>query len=77
MSEESEKYEEWRVTGIPDFVEIPYDFTWSQKMNKGLGDPETQAKRFYKMVKDRNNWRDGPHLFKRTVTLSSWEAVDD
>lgn len=68
-------YEEWRVTGtfnadIGDEDE-PYEFTWS----RGYADPEAAARNFITLSSGSGlwGWTDGPHLHKRTVTVTDWE----
>jgi hypothetical protein len=67
-------YEEWRVTGRIDGD--PYEFTWSPFRNPHLGEPEPAARGFIALVASRDAWTDGPHLHKRTVTVTDWEAVE-
>lgn len=69
-------YEEWRVTGQPAGDYPPYDFTWSPFRNPHLGDPERGARGFIALVTAVGGWTDGPHLSRRTVTVSEWETVD-
>jgi hypothetical protein len=68
-------YEEWRVTGTWDGSEVDYEF--SPARAKGI-DPEAAARNVVAMVAKRGwDWTDGPHLHKRTrtVTVSEWEAI--
>lgn len=74
-------YEEWRVTGQPGEMFNgadwpPYDFTWSLRTNPHLGDPERAARDFMAKVGQYDTWRDGPHLHKRTVTVTDWQEVE-
>ena len=39
------------------------------------GDPETRARAFAAWAKAQG-WTGGPHLHKRTVTVTEWEAVE-
>ena len=66
-------YEEWRVTG-----------TWAGKPPAGgpiyitwrtdeYDDAEDRARRWAAANRD---WTDGPHLHKRTVTVTDWTEVD-
>lgn len=63
-------YEEWRVTGLRG---QPFSFTWTAKRG---GDPERSAKEFIRHSKDDEEWRDGPYLSRRTVTITEWEVVE-
>jgi hypothetical protein len=65
-------YEEWRVTGT--WGEGPYEFTWSPVRN-GYAQPEAAARSFVKTIRELG-WTDGPHLHKRTVTVTDWTEVD-
>jgi hypothetical protein len=72
-------YEEWRVTGQPApcrGVTYPaYEFTWSQR--RGDTDPEQGARHFVAgILSIGEDWTDGPHLHKRTVTVTDWTEVD-
>lgn len=72
-------YEEWRVTGDPGDGFSPYAHTWSQFLNPELGeDAEVRARGFESLVRmsHQPQWRDGPHLSRRTVTVSEWERID-
>lgn len=65
-------YEEWRVTGDPGPGFPPYAFTWSP-VNSPNG-PEAAARGFLALLDTVHDaWRDGPHLHKRTVTVTDWE----
>lgn len=68
-------YEEWRVTGTPTPGERPYTFTWSPHGTEGW-DPEAEARRYVELIRECGDWTDGPHLHKRTVTVTNWEAID-
>jgi hypothetical protein len=70
-------YEEWRVTGDPGQGFPPYEFTWSPARNPHLGDdPETGARGFIALLQAHHEtWIDGPHLHKRTVTVTDWEQA--
>jgi hypothetical protein len=67
-------YEEWRVTGALAEQNEPYEFTWSPVRGQGFEDPESDARAFIALTLSRNIWTDGPHLHKRTVTVTEWEA---
>jgi hypothetical protein len=67
-------YEEWRVTGDPGEGFPPYTFTFSPI--RGDDDPEAAARKFVKLVFSHGRWPDGPHLHKRTVTVTDWTEVD-
>jgi hypothetical protein len=69
-------YEEWRVTGDPRDGSEPYEFTWSPFRNPHLGDPEVGARGFVRLVRSHEGWTDGPHLHKRTVTVTEWEEIE-
>jgi hypothetical protein len=70
-------FEEWRVTGRPGQGYPPYEFTWSLLRNPHLGDPETGARGFFSTIPAfTERWEDGPHLSRRTVTVTEWEAVE-
>lgn len=63
------RYEEWRVTG-----------TWTGQLlektflpDDGYSQPETDARAFIARQANDPNWTDGPHLHKRTVTVTDWE----
>lgn len=65
-------FEEWRVTGQPNGTYAPYDFTWSA--DRGDTDPESSARAFVRLTA-AHGWDDGPHLSRRTVTRTEWEAI--
>jgi len=65
-------YEEWRVTGT--LADAPYKFTWTPPHGRGY-DPEGDARRFADKL-SALAWTDGPHLHKRTVTVTDWEDAD-
>jgi hypothetical protein len=66
-------YEEWRVTGTPptDGFET-YECTWSSAHNANA---ETGARDYVTWARTKD-WPDGPHLHKRTVTVTDWTEVD-
>ncbi|MBM0235944.1 hypothetical protein JNW88_00380 [Micromonospora sp. ATA32] len=69
-------FEEWRVTGDPGGGYPPYEFTWSPMRNPHLGDPERGARGFLAAIESvGGRWADGPHLSRRTVTVTDWEEV--
>lgn len=70
----TQTFEEWRATGNPGGGYPPYEFTWSPMLNPHLGDPERGARAFAAAMSDK--WDDGPHLRRRTVTVTGWENVD-
>ena len=59
-------YEEWRVTGT--WGTGPYAFTWG----RGYSDPGAEARNFVRAAQEPGPWTDGPHLHKRTVTVTDW-----
>jgi hypothetical protein len=67
-------FDEWRVTGDPGDGFPPYNFTWSPLRND-LGDPETEARAFVALIHSHGRWPDGPHLHRRTMTVTDWEPV--
>lgn len=71
-------FEEWRVTGTPGHGYPPYDFTWSPMRNPHLGDnPEQAARGFVAAIESAGGaWDDGPHLSRRTVTVTDWERQE-
>jgi hypothetical protein len=73
-------YEEWRVTGRFAHTQPSgsdqYEFTWSPVRNPHLGNPERGARDFIRLMHDVERWTDGPHLHKRTVTVTDWTEVD-
>lgn len=71
-------YEEWRVTGTPGKGYPPYSFTWSPGVDRfpRADDPEREARGFVALFEDSGTtWADGPHLHKRTVTVTDWEPA--
>jgi len=67
-------YEEWRVTGTWDGEPVHYEF--SPTKSPGI-DPETGARQVAaQIVGNLLGWTDGPHLHKRTVTVTDWTEVD-
>jgi hypothetical protein len=58
-------YEEWRVTGIPRWTQLSMIYR-SEAEARALIDRETT----------HDAWTDGPHLHKRTVTVTDWEAIE-
>lgn len=70
-------YEEWRVTGDPGDGLPPYEFIHSPYGVARTEDPETAARNFVGLMRDHGKpWSDGPHLHKRTVTVTDWEAIE-
>lgn len=67
-------HEEWRVTGDPGDSFPPYEFTFSPR--RGYADPEHSARGFIALVNNTVGWRDGPHLHRRTVTVTEWTQED-
>ena len=57
-------YEEWRVTGTPRRMEFEHTYR-----------TEAEARGFIANA-TLDPWADGPHLHKRTVTVSEWTEVD-
>lgn len=74
-------YEEWRVTGI--WLDRPYERIFSPKPQhrgrrfvRGFADPEAAAHEFASSaVGWAGGWSDGPHLQKRIITVTEWEAA--
>jgi len=68
-------YEEWRVTGI--WEGEAYSFTWSPVGPPAWEFPEREARSFmaHEWGQGAGNWQDGPHLHKRTVTVTDWEEA--
>jgi hypothetical protein len=65
-------YEEWRVTGTDEDGD-PISVTYSED---GYDlDPKAGAQAFVAWV-ETQGWTDGPHLHKRTVTVTDWTEVD-
>ncbi|MFC7276243.1 hypothetical protein ACFQS1_19800 [Paractinoplanes rhizophilus] len=72
-------YEEWRVTGR--WGEEPYEFVWSPIGNVtracGFDTAEIEARNFVDAMRENQvYWADGPHLHRRTVTVTEWEEAD-
>lgn len=65
----NEQWDEWRVTGDPGGEFGAYSFIWSKA--RGHEQPESAARLFMRL-KDREPWKDGPHLHRRTVTVTDW-----
>lgn len=61
-------YEEWRVTGTDEDGD-PIGITWHHDE-----DPEQGARAFAAWANE-HDWTDGPHLHKRTVTVTDWEQA--
>lgn len=73
-------YEEWRVTGT--WHDRPYERIFSPKpqhwgrFSRGQADPEGAARQHAANATHwSGGWSDGPHLHRRTVTITEWEAV--
>ena len=66
-------YEEWRVTGTrARGARVLED--WSEAEDS---DAEAKARHFVAWTQEQGwGWTDGPHLHKRTVTVSEWTEVD-
>jgi hypothetical protein len=63
-------YEEWRVTGTDedgDLVGVIF--------RHDEHEPEDGARTFVAWA-GLQEWTDGPHLHKRTVTVTDWTEVD-
>lgn len=77
-------YEEWRVTGRPvhnipglfPLVNATDAYQWMWSTQRGHTDPETTARSFTETARAYTDWTDGPHLHKRTVTVTNWEDVE-
>jgi hypothetical protein len=63
-------YEEWRVTGADNDL-APVDLTWHYHQS----DAEQRARTYLERARTYG-WTDGPHLHKRTVTVTDWTEVD-
>jgi len=61
-------YEEWRVTGKPRLRTIEQRYS-----GEDYHDPEEAARIYISNVIIGSGWADGPHLSKRTVTVTDWE----
>lgn len=68
-------YEEWRVTGDPGEGFPPYEFVWSPLRNPDHA-TEGEARGFVRLIESVGGWPDGPHLHKRTVTVTEWQEVE-
>lgn len=71
-------YEQWRITGNPGPGFPPYAFTWTNQPDargRVTTDPEAEARDFTRLMREHDSWTDGPHLHKRTVTVTEWEQV--
>ena len=73
-------YEEWRVTGT--WHDRPYERIFSPKpqprarFSRGYPDPEAAARQHLANATQwSGDWTEGPHLHKRTVTVTDWEAA--
>lgn len=64
----SKTYTEWRVTGDPGEMLPGVDWPPYEQVC-----PEGEARDFIRMVNEGGGWRNGPHLHKRTVTVTDWE----
>ena len=73
-------YEEWRVTGqmadLDGYKVQPYSFTWSKVKTPEYGEPESAARWFLRQLEGKVRWTDGPHLHRRTVTVTDWQAAE-
>ena len=65
-------YTEWRVTGVPRRRPTAVVFSGSD-----YAEPERMARAFVVNTTDAvgADWVDGPHLHKRTVTVTDWETA--
>lgn len=64
-------YEEWRVTGTPRLRTIEQTYS-----AEDYTDPEQAARIYISNAIVGSGWTDGPHLHKRTVTVTDWTEVD-
>jgi hypothetical protein len=62
-------YEEWRVTATPSAIEAEWIYS-----GKTIPDPEGAARDCARHVP--RTWAVGPHLHRRTVTVTDWTEVD-
>jgi len=80
-----EVFDEWRVTGEPGplrdergvdvGVSWPtYSFIWSKYQGPERDDPEGAARAFIAGIARGKGWADGPHLHRRTITRTPWQA---
>lgn len=60
-------YEEWRVTGSLQSGK-PYDSEYDRN--------ERAARALVAMARDRGTFAEGPHLHRRTVTVTDWEEIE-
>jgi hypothetical protein len=71
-------YEEWRVTGNPGPGFPPYAFVWTNQPDargRVTPRPDWEALDFVQLMRENDNWADGPHLHRRTVAVTDWEQV--
>lgn len=72
-------YDEWRVTGT--WLGDPQKHAFSPRpdrgrFSRGYADPEAAARQFAASATAwTGGWTDGPHLHKRTVTVTEWERA--
>jgi len=72
----SEQWDEWRVTGDPGGEFGAYSFIWSKA--RGDEQPEVPARLLMRRLEDQDEpWKDGPHLHRRTVTVTDWIPAPD
>lgn len=64
-------YEEWRITGSDEYGGRLADVLFTSTED---GDAEARARSFADWARAKH-WTDGPHLHKRTVTVTDWEEV--
>lgn len=63
-------YDEWRVTGTP--LRRSVEQTYS---GEDFTDPEGAARWYMAAATGPAPWVDGPHLHRRTVTVTDWELA--
>lgn len=66
-------YEEWRVAGTNGGT--PFEVIWSPLSWSAFDGGEAEARRFVDLSRS-DGWDDGPHLSRRTVTVTEWEATE-
>lgn len=69
-------YGEWRVTGV--WSDRAFERIYSPKpdgrqSSRGYPEPEAAARAF--AAANPEQWTDGPHPHKRTVTVTDWETA--
>lgn len=80
--DDADTFDEWRVTGepgpVPGYPGVsfpPYRFVWSKYQGPDRDDPERAARQFIGTFRGREPWADGPYLWYRTVTHTTWKLI--